>query len=83
MKFQVEIDIMPQAALLDPQGKTVEQGLHQIGFDSIENVRVGKHVTLSIDAESEEDAVKKVEDACKKVLTNPVMEQYEYQIVPA
>lgn len=83
MKFQVEIDIMPQAALLDPQGKTVEQGLHQIGFDSIENVRVGKHVTLSIDAESEEEAVNKVEDACKKVLTNPVMEQYEYQIVPA
>jgi phosphoribosylformylglycinamidine synthase PurS subunit len=82
MKFQVEIDIMPQSALLDPQGKTVEQGLHQIGFSSIENVRVGKHITLSIEAETEEEAVNKVEDACKKVLTNPVMEQYEYQIVP-
>ena len=80
MKFTAEINIMPLKALLDPQGKAVTNSMHKIGFNEVSNVRVGKHITLEIEAESEEQAMERVNEACNKILTNPIIEGYEYEL---
>ncbi len=82
MKFIAEIDVMPLKALLDPQGKAVTHSMHSIGYKSVENVRIGKHITLEIEADNESHANEKVEEACKKILSNPVMESYNFEIKP-
>lgn len=80
MKFRAEIDIMPLKALLDPQGKAVTSSLKNLNLSEIDNVRIGKHVTLEIDASSEETAKEKVGEACKNLLANHLMESYEYTL---
>ncbi len=80
MKFTAEIDIMPLKALLDPQGKAVEQGMQKIGLNQIENVRIGKHITLQLEAADKAEAEKITKEACEKILANPIMESYEYRI---
>jgi phosphoribosylformylglycinamidine synthase PurS subunit len=80
MKFIAEIDVMPLKALLDPQGKAVTHGLTNMGIKEIDNVRIGKHITLEVDASTQEIANEKVEEACKKLLSNPIMESYKFSI---
>ncbi|MBN2681012.1 MAG: phosphoribosylformylglycinamidine synthase subunit PurS [Bacteroidales bacterium] len=80
MKFFAEINVMPLKALLDPQGKAVNNSMHNIGFTSVENVRIGKHITFEIEAESKKQAEEKVEQACKKILSNQIMESYEFAV---
>lgn len=83
MKFKAEIDVMPLEALLDPQGKAVTNSMKNIGLPEIEGVRIGRHVRLFVDANSKEDAQQKVEDACKKLLANQIMESYSYTVTEA
>ena len=80
MKFTAHIDVMPLKELLDPQGKAVTESLHNLGLSQVQNVRVGKHVTLSIEAASEAEAKDKIDEACKKLLVNQVMESYHFEI---
>ena len=80
MRFKAEIDIMPQAALLDPQGKAVSSNMDKLGLSEIDNVRIGKHITLEVEAESEEGAKGKVDDACKRLLVNQIMEDYSFEL---
>jgi phosphoribosylformylglycinamidine synthase len=80
MKFKAEIDIMPQDALLDPQGKAVSNSMPSIGLPEITGVRVGRHIRLFVEAASKEDAQAKVDEACKKLLANLIMETYTFQI---
>lgn len=80
MKFEVEINIMPLKALLDPQGKAVTSSMKNIGIDTISNVRIGKHITLEVEANDKEEAKKAVEKACNELLHNPIMESYEITI---
>lgn len=80
MIFKAEIDVMPLEALLDPQGKAVGSGLKNMGLDSLSEVRVGKHVAMRVQADSEEQARKAVEEACSKLLANPVMEFYRFEL---
>lgn len=80
MKFKAEINVMPLKALLDPQGKAVTSSMKNIGLPEIENVRIGKHITLEIDASDETEAKLKVDAACKKLLANQIMESYEYTL---
>jgi phosphoribosylformylglycinamidine synthase len=80
MKFKAEIDIMPHAALLDPQGKAVTGSMVNIGLSAIQNVRIGKHISLEITSNSEAEANEMVEIACKKLLANLIMESYQFQI---
>lgn len=79
-KFIAEIDVMPLKALLDPQGKAVGHGLKNMGISAVDNIRIGKHITLEIEAPSKEEANKKVEEACKKLLSNPVMESFHFTL---
>lgn len=78
--FIAEINIMPRPELLDPQGKAVEHGLSKMGLEMLNHVRIGKRITLKVEAETIEAANELVETACKKLLHNPVMEFYEYEI---
>ncbi|MBA3705344.1 MAG: phosphoribosylformylglycinamidine synthase subunit PurS [Bacteroidetes bacterium] len=80
MKFRAEIDVMPLKALLDPQGKAVTGSMKNLGLPEIENVRIGKHITLEIEAASKDAANAKVDEACKKLLANQIMESYEFEI---
>jgi phosphoribosylformylglycinamidine synthase len=80
MKFAASITIMPLKALLDPQGKAVSHSMKNLNLSEIDNVRIGKHITLEVDAPSKSDAAEKVETACKKLLANPIMESYEYVV---
>ncbi|HLP22335.1 MAG TPA: phosphoribosylformylglycinamidine synthase subunit PurS [Chitinophagales bacterium] len=81
MNFRAEIDVMPLKELLDPQGKAVAHGLQKMNFDGIADVRIGKHITLKINAASKEEATTQVENACKKLLANPIMEGYKFELV--
>lgn len=82
MKFKAEIDIMPLKALLDPQGKAVTSSLKNLSLSEIDNVRIGKHISLEVTAKDEATAKEKVEDACKKILANHLMESYEFELSP-
>lgn len=80
MKFNASITIMPLKALLDPQGKAVTSSMKNLGLPEIDNVRIGKHVTLEVDANNRDEAHQKVEVACKKLLANPIMEYFEFDL---
>jgi phosphoribosylformylglycinamidine synthase subunit PurS len=77
MKFTVQVKVMPLKELLDPQGKAVMTGLANLGLQSIEDVRIGKNISLQVEANSAEEAKKIAEEASKKLLANPVMEYFE------
>ncbi len=80
MNYKVEIDVMPLKVLLDPQGKAVTSTMHNIGFKTVENVRIGKHITLNIQAQDKSEAEKKVKDLSTNILSNPIMEYFDYTI---
>ena len=80
MKFRAEIDVMPLKAVLDPQGRAVTGRMKTLGIPDIENVRIAKHITLEVEADSKDTASAKVDDACKKLLANQIMEFYEFEI---
>ena len=72
MKFKAEINIMPLKSLLDPQGKAVSASMKNIDLSEIDNVRIGKHITLDVDADNLKSAEQKVDTACKKMLWNQI-----------
>ena len=80
MKYKAEINVMPLKALLDPQGKAVSASMINVGLSEIENVRIGKHITLEIEVKNKEEATSKVEEACKKMLCNQIMESFEFTL---
>ena len=80
MKFRAAIDIMPLPALLDPQGKAVSNNMPNIGLPGIGNVRIGKHVTLEVDADRREAAEGQVNAACTKLLVNEIMEGFTFRL---
>lgn len=82
MNFIAKINVMPKKEILDPQGKAVRLGLENLGLTSIDEVRVGRHITMQLSAETEEEANKKVEQACKQLLANLIMEGYDYAVEP-
>lgn len=78
--YRAEINIMPLKALLDPQGKAITASMKNLNLTEISNVRVGKHVTLEVEASSTDQAREMVETACKKLLANPIMEFFEFEL---
>lgn len=80
MKFLAQINIMPLKALLDPQGKAVLNSAKKTGHTTLTNVRIGKHIDLELDADSKDDAAQKTDDICKNILSNPIIESYEFNI---
>ena len=80
MTYTVQVKVMPLKELLDPQGKAVMGGLSNLGINEISDVRIGKNITLQVDAADEVTAKKLAEDAAKKLLANPVMEYFEISV---
>lgn len=80
MTHNAYVTIMPLKELLDPQGKAVNESLHNLKLNAIQNVRVGKEIVLTIEAGSSDEAYQIAENACKKMLYNAVMETYEIEI---
>jgi phosphoribosylformylglycinamidine synthase PurS subunit len=81
-KFQAEIDVMPKKEILDPQGKAVTGSMKNLGLSEIQNVRIGKHISLEIEADNVETAHSKVDQACKNLLANLIMESYSFSLHP-
>lgn len=80
MTFTASINIMPQKEILDPQGKAVKLGLHNLGMNGINNVRIGKHITLEVEAENQAEAEAQVKTACEKLLANLIMEEFSFEV---
>lgn len=80
MTYAVHINVMPLKELLDPQGKAVLSGLGNLGLKGVEDVRVGKHITLQVNASSEAEAKKIAEEASQKLLANQVMEYFDITV---
>ncbi|TAD84543.1 MAG: phosphoribosylformylglycinamidine synthase subunit PurS [Bacteroidetes bacterium] len=81
MTFTAHITVMPLTNLLDPQGKAVLGGLTNLGLAAVQDARIGKHITLTIDATDAAAAKAVAHEAATKLLANPVMEQFEVTIV--
>ena len=81
MLHTIEVKIMPLKELLDPQGKAVMGGLGNLGITEIKDVRVGKNITLQIEAADAPAAVALAENAAKKLLANQVMEYFEVRVL--
>ncbi len=80
MTYTAQVKVMPHKELLDPQGKAVLGGLANLGLNGINDVRIGKNITLQVEANSADEAKTIAEEAAKKLLANPVMEMFEVTI---
>ncbi|HRO42537.1 MAG TPA: phosphoribosylformylglycinamidine synthase subunit PurS [Flavipsychrobacter sp.] len=81
MNYTAHINVMPLKELLDPQGKAVNSSLHNLGLTNVQDVRIGKHITLQIEANSKQEAEQLAIEACKKLLVNQVMEGFDITVV--
>ncbi|UEG48593.1 phosphoribosylformylglycinamidine synthase subunit PurS [Ferruginibacter lapsinanis] len=82
MTFTAQVKVMPHKELLDPQGKAVMGGLSNLGLAAIKDVRIGKSISLQIEADTAENAKQIAEEAAKKLLANAVMEMFEVDVTP-
>jgi phosphoribosylformylglycinamidine synthase len=80
--MRVRIFVSLKRGVLDPQGKAIERSLHTLGYPEIQDVRMGKYLELDIDAPSREVAEIRIREMCDKLLANPVIEDYRFEIVP-
>ncbi|MEM8965521.1 MAG: phosphoribosylformylglycinamidine synthase subunit PurS [Bacteroidota bacterium] len=83
MNYIAKINVMPKKEILDPQGKAVRLGLENLGLEKVEDVRVGRHITVQLSADNESQAKQMVEEACTKLLANLIMESYDYELEEA
>lgn len=81
--YRLEVAITPREGLLDPEGKAVEHALQALAFDSVSRVRVGRLVTLEVDADDEVSARARAEEMCRKLLANPVTEDFSIALAEA
>ena len=72
--------ITPKRGILDPQGKAVEHSLHALGFTEAHDVRLGKYVEMRVDAADRQQAEKRVDEMCRKLLANGVIEDYRFEL---
>lgn len=79
-EYLVEVHVTPRVGLLDPQGKAVHHALHSLEFADVEDVRVGRLIRVKMKATSEDDARQRVDDMCKRLLANPVTEDYSISV---
>ncbi len=79
--FLSKIRITLRPSILDPQGKAVGHAIQSLGVNAVRDVRMGKYVELKVEGKSEAEAKKTTEEVCKKLLANPVMEDYAFEVV--
>lgn len=79
-RFKVDVQIMPRAQLLDPQGNAIEHALKSLGFDAVKDVRIGKALTFDVDQPDAENAQRSARAMCEKLLSNPVTEDFSVSV---
>ena len=80
--FLARVYVTLKPSVNDPQGLTIQGGLHMLGFKTVQNVRMGKFLELQLDEGTRAEAEARVEEMCKKLLANPVIEDYRYDLEP-
>lgn len=78
--MKAKIIVMPKRSVLDPQGKTVKHALESMHFTGIKDVRIGKFLEIELEGGTKAALQKKIDDACHKLLSNPVIEEYTFEI---
>ena len=78
--YKAKIIVTLQKTILDPQGKAVHHALENLGLNSVRDVRIGKYIEMLIESNHDEEAKRITEESCKKLLSNPVMEDYFFAI---
>ena len=71
---------MPHKELLDPQGKTVTKNMKNLDINGVEDIRIGKRILMTLEADNQDDAKAKVDKACKNLLANVIMESFEFEL---
>ncbi|MCE5222808.1 phosphoribosylformylglycinamidine synthase subunit PurS [bacterium] len=77
----IYVNVQPKANILDPQGKTIHHALQNLGFQSIQEIRIGKRIKIIMEAASVKEATAKVQEMCEKLLINPLIEEYTLEVV--
>lgn len=78
--MRVKVFISLKEGVLDPQGKAVERSLHALGYEEVQNVRMGKYLEFDLNAPSRNDAEVRIREMCEKLLANPVIEDYRFEM---
>ena len=78
--YRAKIFVSLKKSVMDPQGTTVQNALESLGYEGVENVRMGKFLELDISKEKREDAEKQVDEMCDRLLANPVIENYSFEM---
>ncbi|MFQ5629249.1 MAG: phosphoribosylformylglycinamidine synthase subunit PurS [bacterium] len=79
-KFKAKIHVRLKTGILDPQGQAISHALQALGFNTFEEVRIGKLIDCAIQGIDEKSVREQIENACKRLLANPVIEDYEYEL---
>ena len=79
--MRVKIFVSLRSGVLDPQGKAIERSLHTLGYGEVQDVRMGKYLELKVEAASREAAEFRIREMCDKLLANPVIEDYRFEIL--
>jgi phosphoribosylformylglycinamidine synthase PurS subunit len=82
-RYRIAVHIVPRRGILDPQGKTVADALHTLGFGSVRDVHVGRHIVVDLEARDQKAAEQSTRDMCERLLANPVTEDFEIASVEA
>jgi phosphoribosylformylglycinamidine synthase len=80
--YKVKVIIKRRPSILDPQGKAVEIGAGHLGLKNIKDTRIGKYIEFTVDSDDKTAAEKEVNEYCIKLLSNPIMEDYEFTLEP-
>lgn len=80
MNFVARVYVTPKAAILDPQGKAVETSLHSLGYDEVGEVRLGKFIELKLSGSAVAAVESRIEDMCRRLLANEVIEDYRFEL---
>ena len=80
--FKAKVIIKRRPSILDPQGKAVEKGAEHLGIKNIKDTRIGKYIEFTVDTDNKESAEKEINEYCNKLLSNPIMEDYEFTLEP-
>ena len=80
-QYRLEVRVKPRPGLLDPQGKAIHHSLNSLGWEGVNDVKVGKAIYIDMDADSADAALSKVEVMCRKLLANPVTEDFEVSVI--
>lgn len=78
--FKVKVLVKRRPSILDPQGKAVEKGAKLLGLNNIHDTRIDKHIEFLVDSSNKKEAEKEISEYCRKLLANPIMEDFEFEM---